>query len=91
MSLASLYFEPLWVFSRRIPGPTDLRELRGRRLAVGPGGQRHPRRRADPARRERHHRATARVLPLTGLEAVQALRRGAVDTVFLIAGTTPRR
>ncbi|MGH7400495.1 MAG: TAXI family TRAP transporter solute-binding subunit, partial [Candidatus Rokuibacteriota bacterium] len=38
VSLGSLYFEPLWVFSRAAPGPTDLRELRGGRLAVGPAG-----------------------------------------------------
>ncbi|MGH7397024.1 MAG: TAXI family TRAP transporter solute-binding subunit, partial [Candidatus Rokuibacteriota bacterium] len=30
--------------------------------------------------------ATARLLPLTGMEAVEALRRSTVDTVFLVAG-----
>jgi TRAP-type uncharacterized transport system substrate-binding protein len=30
--------------------------------------------------------ATAQLSPLTGLDAVHALRRGAVDTVFLVAG-----
>jgi TRAP-type uncharacterized transport system substrate-binding protein len=29
---------------------------------------------------------TARLLPLTGMDAVQSLRRRAVDTVFLVAG-----
>ena len=38
VSLASLYFEPLWVFWRTAPGPTDWRKLKGRRLAIGPEG-----------------------------------------------------
>lgn len=85
-SLASLYFEPLWVFSRSAPGPTDLRELRGRRLAVGPEGSGTRVVALTLLAANGVSEATAHVLPLTGLEAVQALRRGAVDTVFLIGG-----
>jgi TRAP transporter TAXI family solute receptor len=84
-SLASLYFEPLWVFSRLAPGPGDLREMRGRRLAIGPEGSG-----VRPVARtllavNGVTESSARLLPLTGVDAVQALRRGAVDTVFLIA------
>ena len=86
VSLGSLYFEPLWVFSRTRPGPTDLRALRGRRLAVGPEGSGTRAVALTLLAANGITETTARVLPLTGTEAIQALRRGAVDTVFLIAG-----
>ena len=86
VSLASLYFEPLWVFSRGAPGPTDLRGLRGRRLAIGPEGS--GTRAVALALLEANGitETTARLSPLTGMDAVHALRRDAVDTVFLVAG-----
>lgn len=86
VSLASLYFEPLWVFSRVNPGPTDLRELRGRRLAVGPEGSGTRALALTLLAANGIMDATARILPLTGMDAVQALRAGTIDTVFLVAG-----
>jgi TRAP transporter TAXI family solute receptor len=85
-SLASLYFEPLWVFSRHAPGPADLRGFRGRRLAVGPEGSGTRAVALTLLAANGVTGGTARLLPLTGLDAVRALRRGAVDTVFLVAG-----
>jgi TRAP transporter TAXI family solute receptor len=85
VSLASLYFEPLWVFSRTAPGPSDLRGMRGRRLAVGPDGSGTRAVALTLLAANGLTEATARLLPLTGLDAVRALRRGEVDTVFLIA------
>ena len=85
VSLASLYFEPLWVFSRTAPGPSDLRAMRGRRIAVGPeaSGTRAVAQTLLAANGITE--ATARFSSLTGIDAVLALRRGEVDTVFLIA------
>jgi TRAP-type uncharacterized transport system substrate-binding protein len=85
VSLASLYFEPLWVFSRTAPGPSDLRAMRDRRIAVGPeaSGTRAVAQTLLAANGITE--ATARFSPLTGIDAVLALRRGEVDTVFLIA------
>jgi len=85
VSLASLYFEPLWVFSRTAPGPSDLRAMRGRRLAIGPeaSGTRAVAQTLLAANGLTE--ATGRFSPLTGIDAVRALRRGEVDTVFLIA------
>jgi TRAP transporter TAXI family solute receptor len=85
VSLASLYFEPLWVFSRRAPGPSDLRGMRGRRLAVGPEGSGVRAVALTLLAANGVSPATARLLPLAGIDAVRALRRGEVDTVFLIA------
>src|SRR5215510_4959370 len=78
VSLGSLYFEPLWVFSRTAPGPTDLRALRGRRLAVGPEGSGTRAVALTLLAANGITETTARLLPLTGTDAVQALRRGAV-------------
>jgi hypothetical protein len=72
------------IFSRSAPGPTDLRELRGRRLAVGPEGSGTRAVALTLLSANGITEATARVLPLTGMDAVHALRRGAVDTVFLV-------
>jgi len=85
-SLASLYFEPLWVFSRAAPGPTDLNNLRGRRLAVGPEGSGTRAVALTLLAANGITDRAARLLPLTGMDAVRALRRREVDTVFLVAG-----
>jgi TRAP transporter TAXI family solute receptor len=85
VSLASLYFEPLWVFSRTAPGPSDLRAMRGHRLAVGPDGSGTRAVVQTLLAENGITEATARFSPLTGIDAVLALRRGEVDTVFLIA------
>jgi TRAP transporter TAXI family solute receptor len=85
VSLASLYFEPLWVFSRAAPGPSDVRGLRGRRLAIGPDGSGTRAVARTLLTANGIDDTNARLSPLTGLDAVHALRRGQVDTVFLIA------
>ncbi len=85
VSLGSLYFEPLWVFSRTAPGPRDLGGLRGRRLAVGPEGSGTRAVALTLLAANGITAGRAQFLPLTGMDAVQALRRRAVDTVFLVA------
>src|SRR5262249_44082538 len=85
VSLAILYFEPLWVFSRGAPGPTDLRGLRGHRLAVGPEGSGTRAVALTLLAANGITEATAHLLQTTGMDAVQALRTGTVDTVFLVA------
>jgi TRAP transporter TAXI family solute receptor len=86
VSLASLYFEPLWVFSRLPPGPSDLRGMRGRRLAVGPEGSGTRALALTLLAANGIAAENATLLPLAGVDAVQALRRDQVDTVFLVAG-----
>jgi TRAP transporter TAXI family solute receptor len=85
VSLASLYFEPLWVFSRTKPGPSDLRGLRGRRIAVGPEGSGTRAVALALLGANGVTDANTRMLPLTGGDAVQALRRGEIHTAFLVA------
>jgi TRAP transporter TAXI family solute receptor len=85
VSLASLYYEPLWVFSRRPSDPADLHALRGRRLAVGPEGSGTRAVALTLLAANGITARNARLSPLTGLDAVRALRRAQVDTIFLIA------
>jgi TRAP transporter TAXI family solute receptor len=85
-SLASLYFEPLWVFTPAARAQADLREMRGRRLAVGPEGSGT---RAVALRLLAAHGVdgqSADLHPATGGDAIRALRQREVDAVFLIAG-----
>lgn len=82
VSLGRLFVEPLWVFYR---GDTvdRLHQLAGRRIAIGPegSGTRHLASRLLKA--SEIDEAAATLLPLTGMEAAEALARGAVDAVFL--------
>jgi TRAP-type uncharacterized transport system substrate-binding protein len=85
VSLGSLYFEPLWVFSRPGMQRYRLNGLRGRRLAVGPQGSGTRALVTLLLKANGITADTAVFLPITGLEAVRALRDGTVDVVFLVA------
>jgi len=88
MSLASLYYEPIWLFTRpNLLGADRLSALAGKRIAVGPEGS--------------GTRAVARLLlgevglsgqqtlsALGGRHAGAALRRGEIDAAFIVAGPT---
>jgi TRAP transporter TAXI family solute receptor len=83
-SLGALFFEPLWVFTRQGVVLDDLRDLHGRRVAVGPEGS--------------GVRALAEILlaengvgpndaeraPLGGAEAAAALTSGQVDAAIFV-------
>ena len=84
MSLASLYYEPLWVFYRNGPKYDRVRSLRGKKVAIGPEGS--------------GTRALAlQILKLAGLDetnttflklgagaAADALIKGSIDATFII-------
>jgi len=82
-ALASLYFEPCWVFHRDSARRDRLTNITRNRLAIGPPGS--------------GTRAVARVLleangipvesqsPLSGMEAAAALERRDVDAAFFVA------
>jgi hypothetical protein len=85
VALGSLYFEPLWIFTRGAVRSDDIRGLRGLRIAVGPEGS-GTRALVDLLLRANGiGAATATLLPLTGLDAVQALRAGEVDAAVFVA------
>jgi TRAP transporter TAXI family solute receptor len=87
VGLASLYFEPLWVFVRG-SAPQRLTELAGRRLAIGPAGS---------GTRDLAltllaangigdgDAAGTKLLPLSGSEAVSALNSDDIDALFRVS------
>lgn len=85
-SLASLYFEPIWVFVRQDMRVSRLADLRGRRVAVDREGSGTRvialQLLADIGLDE----AAVQISPLGSAEAATALREGKVDAAFFIIG-----
>ena len=84
--LASLYYEPLWIFHRDPGTPTKIRELQGKRIATGgPGSGTHafslPLLAANGL-----DAGTATLVPVAGPDALAALQRGDVDAMFSLGG-----
>lgn len=85
-SLASMYFEPIWAFHREDMQLTQLRELGGRRIAVGSEGSGT---RALALKLLASNGITddnAELVPANGQSTLRALVDGEVDCVFLVAG-----
>jgi TRAP transporter TAXI family solute receptor len=86
LSLGALYPEPLWMFYRGEETLDRLAQLRGKHLAIGPEGSGV---RALAQRLLAAHdigRDTATLLDLPIAEAADAMRRGEIDVVFVVAG-----
>jgi TRAP-type uncharacterized transport system substrate-binding protein len=84
--LISLYYEPLWIFHRVSDTPTEIRELKGRRISNGsPGTGTHASTEPLLLANGLDVGSTPRV-PLNGPEALAALRRGDVDVMFYVGG-----
>ena len=84
MSLASLYYEAVWVFHRGPRPITRLTDLRGRRIAIGPDGS-SARAVALQLLSDNELVGETTVLPLGGLDAAQALIDGRIDAAFFVA------
>ena len=84
VSLGSIYFEPLWVFYSGKEVIDNLAHLKGKRLAIGAEGSGT----RDLARELLEASGAAgpptRLLPLGGLDAVEALKAGKADAIFLV-------
>jgi TRAP transporter TAXI family solute receptor len=84
--LASLYYEPLWVFYRDAMPRTQLNELRGRRIAIGAPGS-GSRAFVEPLLEFNSvQQENSQLLPLGGDDAARALQAGDVDAVMLVGG-----
>ena len=90
VSLGTMFYEPLWFFCRGDGCGTRARDLRGRRISIGPEGS------GTRALTERllalnglEDDAITR-LPLTAMESAEALLRGDVDAAAIVASwSTP--
>ena len=83
-ALASLYYEPLWIFHRLDPAPTRLSELAGRRVNYGAPGS-GTRRVADELL-ALNNVARETFSEWDTATASQALQAGDLDALFLVSG-----
>lgn len=90
-SLGSLYLEPVWVFYRGDELVSDLRQLQGRKIAIGRDGsgtQAVARRLLDDNGLDAPD--AAELFPFGTREAIDKLRAGDLDAAFFVtAPTTP--
>ncbi len=87
-SLASVAYEPIWVFYKPRPTAeriTTLEPLRGQRIAIGPVGSGTRAVALKLLKANNIDERSATFSEETGSEAVQALVRGSVDSAFLVA------
>ncbi|MES0372457.1 MAG: TAXI family TRAP transporter solute-binding subunit [Mariprofundaceae bacterium] len=82
--LGSLYFEPLWLFHRSDFSLTRLSDLRGKRFAIGPEGSGTRAIAMQLLQDNSIDSSSARLLPLSGQDAADALADGSVDAIFLV-------
>lgn len=88
-ALASLYYEPLWVFVRGTQAPSRLSQLADKRIAIGPEGsgtQRLALSLLAESGVDTSGNTAARFLPIGGAEAAEALLKGRADAAFFVTG-----
>jgi TRAP transporter TAXI family solute receptor len=83
VSLGRLFVEPLWVLYRDAGTLDRLHQLVGRRIAIGPEGSGTPHLATQLLAASEVKPETATLLPLSGMEAAEALAKGDIDAVFL--------
>lgn len=83
-SLGSLYYEPLWIFYRADADLDRLTQLKGRRIAIGPEGSGTRKLALELLEANGLDGKNSALLPLGGLQAVEALNSRKVDAVFLV-------
>ncbi len=86
VTLAALYYEPLWIFHRGPGDRTLLAELAGKRLAIGPEGSGTRALALTLLEAAGAARDAAMLLPLSGTEAADALLAGRIDAALVVAG-----
>ena len=86
-SLGSLYYEPLWVFHSKRTKLKTLSDLRRKKVAIGPEGSGTRALSQELLTDNGINPDNTSLLELGGEEAAQALLKGQVDAVFMVAGT----
>lgn len=83
-SLGAIYYEPVWVFYRGPPGHRRLEHLAGKRIAIGPEGSGTRKLALELLHRHGMAGSASRLSPLSGLQAVEAIRRGEIEAVITV-------
>ena len=89
-SLASLYFEPIWLFVRKDAPVAKLADLRGQRIAVGIEGSGTRALALQLLADIGLDDATAQIFAVGGGDAATALKEGRLDGAFLIGPANAR-
>jgi TRAP-type uncharacterized transport system substrate-binding protein len=87
-SLGSIYYEVLWVFYRGAEAVDDLARLRGKRIAIGGEGSGTRQLALELLEASGAAGPPTRLLPVGGLAAVEALKTGKADAIFLVGPAT---
>ena len=85
VTLAALYYEPLWVFHRGDSDLVMLGQLEGKRIAIGPEGS-GTRALVQTLLAASKMGSRDRLLPLGGSFAAEALLAGRIDAAAFVAG-----
>jgi TRAP-type uncharacterized transport system substrate-binding protein len=86
VSLAALYYEPLWIFYRGNTDLTRLAQLDGKRIAAGPEGSGTRTLVGNILEASGALKSKVPLMPIGGPAAAEALIAGRVDAVLLVAG-----
>jgi len=87
MSLAGLYYEPLWVFYRGGAELDHISRLRGRRIAIGPEGSGTRPLALQVLKLAGVDERNTTLLDLDANRAADALLRGEIDAAMMVADT----
>jgi len=83
-SLGTVFYEPLWIFSRIVLPGKGLEELRGRRISIGPEGSGTRALSLELLKRSGIDQSFAELLGLSPQETGEKLLRGEIDAAFMI-------
>jgi TRAP transporter TAXI family solute receptor len=86
VSLAALYYEPLWIFYRADTDLTRLAQLDGKRIAAGPEGSGTRALVGNMLESSGALKSRVSLLPLGGPAAAEALIAGKIDAALMVAG-----
>jgi TRAP transporter TAXI family solute receptor len=86
VSLASVFFEPLWIFVRTERAPRSLLELAGKRVAIGQEGSGTRALALELLGSSGVFERATQISDLGNSDAVRALLKGEVDAAFFVTG-----
>jgi TRAP transporter TAXI family solute receptor len=82
ISLGRVYLEPLWVFYRGLDSIDRLSQIKGRRVIIGPEGSGTRQLALDLLKSNSITAENTTLMPLAGLEAIEAITKGGADVAF---------
>ena len=87
-SLASLYYEPLWLFATPSINLAEPRSVIGKRMSIGPKGSGTRALVLELARDSGIGESDLNISELNGIAAANAVRDGSLDMMMLVASST---